>query len=112
MKEIARHVPGPLVANMLEQGVTLNGELKILELSITALTPLRLFAVGIFKGVTEMHNTARILAVRQSAGVAQFMNRLLYRTAVKCLFVGPHAQPEQRDHRGFFARVGQAEDKI
>ena len=89
-----------------------NRELKILETCITLPTPLCLFAVGIFKRVAEMHNAARIVAVRQPPGVAQFMNRFLHGAVVKCFFVSPHAEPEQRNYRGFCVRVGQAEDEI
>jgi methylisocitrate lyase len=60
MKEIARHVPGPLVANMLERGVTpLMGpkELKGLgfELIVWPLAPL----YGVAQTLTEIYGTLR-----------------------------------------------------
>jgi len=60
MKEIARHVPGPLVANMLERGVTpLMGpeELKDLgfELIVWPLAPL----YGVAQTLTEIYGTLR-----------------------------------------------------
>ncbi|MBI1995021.1 MAG: oxaloacetate decarboxylase [Deltaproteobacteria bacterium] len=61
MKEIARHVPGPLVANMLERGVTpLMGpqELKSLgfELIVWPLAPL----YGIAQSLTDIYGTLRL----------------------------------------------------
>jgi methylisocitrate lyase len=60
MKEIARHVPGPLVANMLERGVTpLMGpeELKGLgfDLIVWPLAPL----YGVAQALTEIYGTLR-----------------------------------------------------
>ena len=60
MKEIARHVPGPLVANMLERGVTpLMGpeELKGLgfELIVWPLAPL----YGVAQTLTDVYGTLR-----------------------------------------------------
>ncbi len=60
MKELARHVPGPLVANMLERGVTpLMGprELKDLgfQLIVWPLAPL----YGIAQALTEIYGTLR-----------------------------------------------------
>jgi methylisocitrate lyase len=60
MKEIARHVPGPLVANMLERGVTpLMGpkELKDLgfELIVWPLAPL----YGVAQTLTDVYKTLR-----------------------------------------------------
>ena len=60
MKEIARHVPGPLVANMLERGVTpLMGpeELKGLgfELIVWPLAPL----YGVAQTLTDVYKTLR-----------------------------------------------------
>jgi 2-methylisocitrate lyase-like PEP mutase family enzyme len=60
MKEIATHVPGPLVANMLERGVTpLMGpqELKELgfDLIVWPLAPL----YSIAKSLTEVYSTLR-----------------------------------------------------
>jgi 2,3-dimethylmalate lyase len=61
MKEIARHVPGPLVANMLERGVTpLMGpqELKGLgfELIVWPLAPL----YGVAQSLTDIYGTLRL----------------------------------------------------
>ena len=61
MKEIARHVPGPLVANMLERGVTpLMGpqELKSLgfELIVWPLAPL----YGVAQSLTDIYGTLRL----------------------------------------------------
>jgi len=61
MKEIARHVPGPLVANMLERGVTpLIGpqELKGLgfELIVWPLAPL----YGVAQSLTDIYGTLRL----------------------------------------------------
>jgi 2-methylisocitrate lyase-like PEP mutase family enzyme len=61
MKEIARHVPGPLVANMLERGVTpLMGpqELKDLgfELIVWPLAPL----YGVAQSLTDIYGTLRL----------------------------------------------------
>ena len=60
MKEIARHVPGPLVANMLERGVTpLMGpqELKGLgfEMIVWPLAPL----YGVAQSLTDIYETLR-----------------------------------------------------
>ncbi len=61
MKEIAHHVPGPLVANMLERGVTpLMGpqELKSLgfELIVWPLAPL----YGVAQSLTDIYGTLRL----------------------------------------------------
>jgi 2-methylisocitrate lyase-like PEP mutase family enzyme len=61
MKEIAQHVPGPLVANMLERGVTpLMGpqELKGLgfELIVWPLAPL----YGVAQSLTDIYGTLRL----------------------------------------------------
>jgi len=61
MKEIARHVPGPLVANMLERGVTpLMGpqELKGLgfEMIVWPLAPL----YGVAQSLTDIYKTLRL----------------------------------------------------
>jgi methylisocitrate lyase len=73
MKEIARRVPGPLVANMLERGVTpLMGpqELKDLgfELIVWPLAPL----YGVAQSLTEVYGTLR----RQGSTVA-ILDRLM-----------------------------------
>jgi len=61
MKEIARHVPGPLVANMLERGVTPlmePQELKGLgfELIVWPLAPL----YGVAQSLTDIYGTLRL----------------------------------------------------
>jgi 2-methylisocitrate lyase-like PEP mutase family enzyme len=61
MKEIARHVPGPLVANMLERGVTpLMGpqELKDIgfDLIVWPLAPL----YGVAQSLTDIYGTLRL----------------------------------------------------
>jgi methylisocitrate lyase len=73
MKEIARHVPGPLVANMLERGVTpLMGpqELKGLgfELIVWPLAPL----YGVAQSLTDIYGTLR----RQGSTLA-ILDRLM-----------------------------------
>ena len=73
MKEIARHVPGPLVANMLERGVTpLMGpqELKDLgfQLIVWPLAPL----YGVAQTLTDVYGTLR----RQGSTVA-ILDRLM-----------------------------------
>ena len=73
MKEIARHVPGPLVANMLERGVTpLMGpqELKYLgfQLIVWPLAPL----YGVAQTLTDVYGTLR----RQGSTVA-ILDRLM-----------------------------------
>jgi 2,3-dimethylmalate lyase len=60
MKEIARHVPGPLVANMLERGVTpLMGPQELHELGFDLIVwPLApLYSVA--KSLTEVYSTLR-----------------------------------------------------
>jgi methylisocitrate lyase len=60
MKEIAQHVPGPLVANMLERGVTpLMGPQELKELGFTLIVwPLApLYSVA--KSLTEVYMTLR-----------------------------------------------------
>ncbi|HJX09186.1 MAG TPA: isocitrate lyase/PEP mutase family protein [Candidatus Binatia bacterium] len=61
MKEIARHVPGPLVANMLERGVTpLMGPLELkglgFELIVWPLAPL----YGVAQSLTDIYRTLRL----------------------------------------------------
>ena len=61
MKEIARHVPGPLVANMLERGVTpLMGPLELkdlgFELIVWPLAPL----YGVAQSLTDIYGTLRL----------------------------------------------------
>ena len=61
MKEIARHVPGPLVANMLERGVTplmAPAELKALgfELIVWPLAPL----YGVAQSLADIYRTLRL----------------------------------------------------
>jgi len=61
MKEIARHVPGPLVANMLERGVTpLMGPLELkdlgFELIVWPLAPL----YGVAQSLTDVYGTLRL----------------------------------------------------
>jgi len=73
MKEIARHVPGPLVANMLERGVTpLMGpqELKDLgfQLIVWPLAPL----YGIAQALTEIYGT-----LRRQGSTATILDRLM-----------------------------------
>jgi len=61
MKEIARHVPGPLVANMLERGVTpLMGPQELnglgFELIVWPLAPL----YGVAQSLTDIYGTLRL----------------------------------------------------
>lgn len=73
MKEISRHVPGPLVANMLERGVTpLMGpeELKALgfDLIVWPLAPL----YSVAKTLTEIYST-----LRRDGSTAKILDRLM-----------------------------------
>jgi 2,3-dimethylmalate lyase len=73
MKEIARHVPGPLVANMLERGVTpLMGpqELKELgfDLIVWPLAPL----YSVAKSLAEVYST-----LRHDGSTTQILDRLM-----------------------------------
>ena len=73
MKEISRHVPGPLVANMLERGVTpLMGpeELKGLgfDLIVWPLAPL----YSVAKTLTEIYST-----LRRDGSTAKILDRLM-----------------------------------
>jgi methylisocitrate lyase len=73
MKEISRHVPGPLVANMLERGVTpLMGpeELKSLgfDLIVWPLAPL----YSVAKTLTEMYST-----LRRDGSTVKILDRLM-----------------------------------
>src|SRR5918995_1553181 len=73
MKEISRHVPGPLVANMLERGVTpLMGpeELKGLgfDLIVWPLAPL----YSVAKTLTEIYST-----LRRDGSTAKVLDRLM-----------------------------------
>jgi methylisocitrate lyase len=73
MKEIARQVPGPLVANMLERGVTpLMGpqELKDLgfDLIVWPLAPL----YSVAKSLTEVYST-----LRRDGSTAKILDRLM-----------------------------------
>ena len=73
MKEIASHVPGPLVANMLERGVTpLMGpqELKELgfELIVWPLAPL----YSVAKALTDVYST-----LRRDGSTAKILDRLM-----------------------------------
>src|SRR5918999_864613 len=73
MKEISRHVPGPLVANMLERGVTpLMGpeELKGLgfDLIVWPLAPL----YSVAKTLTEMYST-----LRRDGSTTKILDRLM-----------------------------------
>lgn len=73
MKEIASHVPGPLVANMLERGVTpLMGpqELKELgfDLIVWPLAPL----YSIAKSLTDVYST-----LRRDGSTTQILDRLM-----------------------------------
>lgn len=73
MKEISRHVPGPLVANMLERGVTpLMGpeELKGLgfDLIVWPLAPL----YSVAKTLTEMYST-----LRRDGSTVKILDRLM-----------------------------------
>lgn len=73
MKEISRHIPGPLVANMLERGVTpLMGpeELKGLgfDLIVWPLAPL----YSVAKTLTEVYST-----LRRDGSTAKILDRLM-----------------------------------
>jgi len=73
MKEIASHVPGPLVANMLERGVTpLMGpqELKELgfDLIVWPLAPL----YSVAKSLTEVYST-----LRRDGSTKKILDRLM-----------------------------------
>jgi methylisocitrate lyase len=73
MKEISRHIPGPLVANMLERGVTpLMGpeELKALgfDLIVWPLAPL----YSVAKTLTEVYST-----LRRDGSTAKILDRLM-----------------------------------
>lgn len=73
MKEISRHVPGPLVANMLERGVTpLMGpqELKQLgfDLVVWPLAPL----YSVAKSLTDVYST-----LRRDGSTAAILDRLM-----------------------------------
>jgi methylisocitrate lyase len=73
MKEIARHVPGPLVANMLERGVTplmSPRELKELgfDLIVWPLAPL----YSVAKSLAEVYST-----LRRDGSTTQILDRLM-----------------------------------
>jgi 2,3-dimethylmalate lyase len=73
MKEIARHVPGPLVANMLERGVTplmSPQELKELgfDLIVWPLAPL----YSVAKSLAEVYST-----LRRDGSTTQILDRLM-----------------------------------
>ena len=73
MREIAQHVPGPLVANMLERGVTpLMGPKELKELGFDLIVwPLApLFSVA--KSLTDIYTTLR----RDGSTLAQ-LDRLM-----------------------------------
>jgi 2-methylisocitrate lyase-like PEP mutase family enzyme len=73
MKEIARRVPGPLVANMLERGVTpLMGpnELKELGFDLVVWPLAPLYAVA--KSLTDVYTT-----LRRNGSTLEMLDRLM-----------------------------------
>lgn len=65
-----------------------------LKLLFTPFTPIGSFTVRIAERITEIHDTARVRAVRQAEYVAELVNRFFDGAAAKFRFISTDAQPE------------------
>jgi hypothetical protein len=69
--------------------------LSLLQLFFTTWTPAVSFSVGVFEGITEMHDTARVRAVRQPERMAELVNRFFHRAKTKPCLVHANAEAVQ-----------------